>query len=170
MHTAAQFIDPTSVMFFKLVLAMMLGGIIGTERAILAHQPAGTRTFGLVAMGSCLFVVVGAYVNTAFLGVVDIQPTQMAAAIVTGIGFLGGGLIIFYQHSLHGVTTAAGLWITAAIGMSVGFGLYAVSIFSTLLALMMFTGMWYLENKFKHWFDEHNHESEHKEEMHPPVQ
>jgi len=118
MQTTAQFIDPTSIMFFKLVLAIVLGGIIGTERAILARQPAGTRTFGLVALGACLFVVIGNYVNIAFLGIADVQPTFIAAAIITGIGFLGGGLIIFRGESLHGITTAAGLWITAAIGMA----------------------------------------------------
>ena len=156
MQTAAQFIDPTSVMFIKLILALVLGGLIGTERAILSHQPAGTRTFGLVALGACLFVIIGNYVNLAFAGIGDVQPTFMAAGIITGIGFLGGGLIIFKGDSLHGITTAAGLWITAAIGMAVGFGLYSVSMFAMLLTILMFTGMWYLENKFKHWFVDHN--------------
>jgi putative Mg2+ transporter-C (MgtC) family protein len=156
MHAPAEFVDPTNVMFLKLLLAIVLGGIIGTERAILARQPAGTRTFGLVALGACLFVVIGNYVNMAFVGVGDVQPTYMAAGIITGIGFLGGGLIIFRGESLHGITTAAGLWITAAIGMSVGFGMYAVSVFATLLSLTMFTGMWYVENKFKRWFGEHH--------------
>ncbi len=150
------FLDPTSTMFLKLVLAMVLGGILGTERALLAHQSAGTRTFGLVSLGACLFIVVSNYVNSAYIGIADIQPLYMAAGIITGIGFLGGGLIIFRNDSLHGVTTAAGLWITAAIGMAVGFGLFAVAIFSALLSLVMFTGMWYVENKFKHWFQEHN--------------
>lgn len=158
MHSITEFIDPTNIMMLKLVLAMIVGGVIGTERAILARQTAGTRTFGLVAMGACLFVIVGNYVNTAFVGVVDVQPTYMAAAIITGIGFLGGGLIIFHHQSLHGITTAAGLWITAAIGMAIGFGLYSVSIFAGLLTLIMFTGMWYIENKFKRWFIEHNHD------------
>jgi putative Mg2+ transporter-C (MgtC) family protein len=152
MPHVADFIDPNSVMFLKLLLAMILGGAIGTERAILARQPAGTRTFGLVALGACLFVIIGNYVNTAFIGVADVQPTYMAAGIITGIGFLGGGLIIFRGELLHGVTTAAGLWITAAIGMAAGYGMYSVAIFSTLLTLIMFTGMWYVENKFKHWF------------------
>jgi putative Mg2+ transporter-C (MgtC) family protein len=156
MQTAAQFVDPTSIMFLKLVVAILLGGLIGTERAILARQPAGTRTFGLVALGSCLFIIIGNYVDIAFLGVASVQPTYMAAGIITGVGFLGGGLIIFRGGGLHGVTTAAGLWITAAIGMAVGFGLFAVSIFATLLALVMFTGMWYVENKFKIWFADHD--------------
>ncbi|HEY4522296.1 MAG TPA: MgtC/SapB family protein [Candidatus Paceibacterota bacterium] len=159
MRTAAYFADPTIVMFVKLALAMALGAMIGTERALLAHQPAGTRTFGLVAMGSCLFIVVSNFVSTAYLGVADIQPAFMAAGIITGIGFLGGGLIIFRGDTLHGVTTAAGLWITAAIGMSVGFGIYAVAIFASILTLIMFSGMWYVENRFKHWFEERDHKN-----------
>ena len=154
MHGAAQFIDPTSVMFAKLLLAMLLGALVGTERAVLAHQAAGTRTFGLVSLGACLFIIVNNYVNSAYIGVVDFQPTYIAAAIVTGIGFIGGGLIIFRGEALHGVTTAAGLWIAAALGIAVGFNLYAVAVFTVLLTLIMFIGMWYVEDKFKHWFDE----------------
>ena len=169
MHSIVEFMDPTSMMMIKLLLAMVVGGVIGTERAILARQTAGTRTFGLVALGACLFVIVGNYVNTAFAGVADIQPTFIAAAIVTGIGFLGGGLIIFKRDSLHGVTTAAGLWLTAGLGMAIGFGLFAVSIFAALLSLIMFTGMWYLENKFKHWFSERNSE-QHEDHHHHAAQ
>ncbi len=152
MHAAAQFIDPTSVMYAKLLLAMLLGAILGTERAVLGHQAAGTRTFGLVSLGACLFIIVNNYVNMAYVGVVDFQPTYIAAAIVTGIGFIGGGLIIFKQDALHGVTTAAGLWIAAAIGVAVGFNLYAVAVFTVVLSLIMFVGMWWIEDKFKHWF------------------
>ena len=170
MLTPAEFIDPTYVEFVKLLLAIFLGGVIGTERAVFAHQPAGTRTFGLVAMGACLFIVISNFVNTAFIGVTNIQPLYMAAGIITGIGFLGGGLIIFRGGGLHGVTTAAGLWITAAIGMSVGFGMYAVSIFATILTLLMFTGMWYVENSFKSWFEEKGNENDKSSEMSPSGQ
>lgn len=150
-----QFIDTNTVMFAKLLLAMILGGIIGTERAVIARQVAGTRTFGLVAMGACLFILAGNYVDTAYLGIVNFNPSYVTAAVVTGIGFLGGGLIIFRGDALHGVTTAAGLWITAAIGVSVGLGLYPVAVFASLLTLIMFTGMWYAENRFKQWFEPH---------------
>jgi putative Mg2+ transporter-C (MgtC) family protein len=170
MHSIAEFIDPANVMMLKLALAMVVGGVIGTERAILARQTAGTRTFGLVALGACLFVIVGNYVNTAFMGVANIQPTYIAAAIVTGIGFLGGGLIIFHHHSLHGVTTAAGLWLTAALGMAIGFGLYSVSIFAALLSLIMFTGMWYLENRFKAWFNDRTQDHSQNESPAAPTQ
>lgn len=168
MQSVAQFVDPTSVMFFKLVLAMVLGGVIGTERAILAHQAAGTRTFGLVALGSCLFIVINNYVNIAFSGVAAIQPTYMAAGLITGIGFLGGGLIIFRRGGLHGVTTAAGLWFTAGLGMAVGFGLYAIATFSTVLAIVMLSGMWYVENRFKHLFGAHQDATDHTH-GHPAV-
>lgn len=147
------FTDPTTTQFIKLIVAMLLGGILGTERAILAKQAAGTRTFGLVALGSCLFVVIGMAVNGLVPGFSNADPTRMAAAIVTGIGFLGAGLIIFRGDTLRGVTTAAGLWLAAGVGMAVGFGMFAIALFSTLLALIMFTGMWYVENKFKNWFE-----------------
>lgn len=156
MQNAPLFADPTNVMFLKLLLAMLLGGFIGTERAILARQPAGTRTFGLVALGACLFIIVSNYVASAYTGVLDIQPLYVPGAIVTGIGFLGGGLIIFRGDALHGITTAAGLWITAGIGMAIGFGMYSIGIFSAILVLIMFTGMFWLESTFKHWFAEHN--------------
>ncbi len=161
MRNPSVFFDPTNVMFLKLLLAMLLGGLIGTERAILARQSAGTRTFGLVSLGACLFIIVSNYVASAYTGVLDIQPLYVPGAIVTGIGFLGGGLIIFRGDALHGITTAAGLWITAGIGMAVGFGMYAIGVFSTILVLIMFTGMYWLESMFKHWFAEHNHDDNH---------
>jgi len=158
MHGAELFTDSNTVMLLKLVLAMFLGGILGTERSVIARQAAGTRTFGLVSLGACLFVLVGSYVDTSYIGILNFDPTHMAAAIITGIGFIGGGLIIFRGETLHGITTAAGLWIAAGVGMAVGFGMYAVPIFATILALIMFTGMWYVENRFKHWFVEHSAE------------
>jgi uncharacterized membrane protein YhiD involved in acid resistance len=149
------FVDPTTIMFLKLVIALVLGGVIGTERAVLARQPAGTRTFALVSLAACLFILMSNYVDSAYLGVVNFQPLQLAAGVVTGIGFIGAGLIITRGETVHGITTAAGLWIATALGMAVGFGLYAVAVFSALLALIVFTGMWYIENRFKHWFEEH---------------
>ena len=153
MRNIMHFVDPVSVQFFKLFLAMVLGGIIGTERAVLARQAAGTRTFGLVSLGACLFVVVGSFVDVAYIGAVNLDPMKMAAAIVTGIGFIGGGLIIFRGDTVHGTTTAAGLWIAAGLGIAVGFGLYSLAIFATILTLIMFVGMWYVEDRFKHWFN-----------------
>lgn len=164
MRNAALFIDPTAIMFLKLLLAMVLGAIIGTERAVLAKQSAGTRTFGLVALGSCLFIITSNYVVSAYIGVADIQPLYMAAGVITGIGFIGGGLIIFRNEALHGITTAAGLWIVSGLGMAVGYGMYAVAIFATILALTMPTGMWYLENRFKHWFEHMRGDPQHPDQ------
>lgn len=152
MHTPAELADPTFVEFGKLLLAMILGGLIGTERAVIARQAAGTRTFGLVALGATLFILVSNYVDTVYLGLINIMPLQLAAGVVTGIGFVGAGLIIIRGDTVHGVTTAAGLWIVTGIGMAVGFGMYAVAVFTTVLTLTMFTGMWYVENRFKFWF------------------
>lgn len=149
------FVDPTTIMFVKLLLALVLGGLIGTERAVLAKQPAGTRTFALVGLGACLFVLMSNYVDTAYLGVVNFQPLQLAAGVVTGIGFIGAGLIIVRNDTVHGITTAAGLWIVTALGMAVGYGMYAAAVFATILTLIVLTGMWYIENRFKHWFEVH---------------
>src|SRR5438067_617160 len=105
MHVPQQFIDPLFVQFLKLLMAMVLGGLIGTERAILAKQAAGTRTFGLVSMGACLFVVTANYVDGQYLGILNFDPMHVAAGIVTGIGFIGAGVIIFRNDVIHGVTT-----------------------------------------------------------------
>lgn len=154
MHGTELFADTMTMMLGKLVLAMFLGTLIGAERAILAKQAAGMRTFGLVALGACLFIVIANYVDVSYIGILNFDPMHIAAAIITGIGFIGGGLIIFKGDTLHGVTTAAGLWMAAAIGIAVGFGLFTIAFFAAMLTLIMFTGMWYVENTFKHWFVE----------------
>jgi putative Mg2+ transporter-C (MgtC) family protein len=158
----ALFVDTTTIMFVKLILALVLGGVVGTERALLARQPAGTRTFALVGLAACLFIIMSNYVDSAYLGVVNFQPLQLASGVATGIGFIGAGLIIFRGDTVHGITTAAGLWIVTAVGMAVGFGMYAVSIFATILALIVFTGMWYIENRFKHWFETREEHEAHR--------
>jgi putative Mg2+ transporter-C (MgtC) family protein len=155
MHAPIDLDFASLVMFGQLLLAMVLGGLIGTERAVVAKQVAGTRTFGLVSLAACLFIVITNFVDTTYLGVVSFQPLQLAAGVATGIGFVGAGLIIYKGDTVHGITTAAGLWMVTAIGMAVGFGLYAVAVFATLLTLALTTGMWYVENRFKHWFIEH---------------
>jgi putative Mg2+ transporter-C (MgtC) family protein len=157
MHGIVQFTDTTSVMCIKLILAMLLGGLIGTERSALAGQPAGTRTFSLVSMGAALFVIVSNYVDLAYVGVESFDPMHIAAGIVTGVGFIGGGIIVTRGGTTHGITTAAGLWIAAAVGVAVGFGLYAIATFASILALIVFTGMWYIEDRFKHTLAPHMH-------------
>ncbi|PIR82221.1 hypothetical protein COU20_03630 [Candidatus Kaiserbacteria bacterium CG10_big_fil_rev_8_21_14_0_10_59_10] len=141
--------DTEAVILGKLLLATVLGLLIGTERALMARQAAGSRTFALVSLGSCLFIVAGLHIDVRYLGIVNFDPARVLAAVVQGIGFIGAGLIIFRGHALHGVTTAAGLWVAAAVGAMVGFGMYAIAIFAVLLALTVLFGMWYVENRFK---------------------
>ena len=155
-----EFADPTFVMFGKLLLAALLGVLIGTERALMANQTAGSRTFGLVSLGSCLFVITGMSMDAHFIGLVNFDPARVLAAVVQGIGFLGAGLIIFRENNLHGVTTAAGLWVAAGVGGVVGFGMYQVAIFAALLTIGIFFCMWYVEKRFKHWFQEVKERSE----------
>ena len=140
MQNAVQFIDPTAIIFAKLLLAMFLGGVIGTERAVLARQAAGTRTFGLVALGACLFIVIANYVDTAYIGL-HLRSATRRGGHHHGCGIPRGRLIIFKGDAVHGTITAAGLWIVTGLGMAVGFGLYAVAVFTTVITLIMFTGM-----------------------------
>jgi putative Mg2+ transporter-C (MgtC) family protein len=123
----------------RIAVAAALGGIVGLERE-LKDQPAGFRTHMLVSMGACLFTLVGAFGFQAFTGGTDthrIQAdlTRVASQVVVGIGFLGGGAILQHGGNVRGLTTAASLWITAAIGLTVAMGFYFVATFTSLLAV-----------------------------------
>ena len=137
-----------SIVFVRLLIATLLGSLVGAERTF-AGKVAGIRTFGLVAMGATLFMTVSEYAGIVGLGTFD--PMRMGAAIVTGIGFLGAGLIFFQQdeHKLSGLTTAAGLWVVCGIGIAVGLDLYIPAILATFVTLITFTIMWYLESAVK---------------------
>lgn len=145
--------EPTIVLFGKLLLAVFLGLVIGTERSIVAQQRAGMRTFALVALGACAFVIGGAAVNAQYIGLVNFDPARIAAGIVQGVGFIGAGLIFMRGDSVHGITTAAGLWVSAAIGVLVAFSLYSVAIFTAALTLGIFFVMWYVERMLKNLHD-----------------
>jgi putative Mg2+ transporter-C (MgtC) family protein len=123
----------------RLALAAILGGLIGIERE-LREREAGLRTHLLVALGSALFTIVGAYGFHAFLesgqAVVRADPTRIAAQIVTGIGFLGAGAIIRQGLSVRGLTTAATLWVVAAVGLACGAGYYSAAVITTALVLI----------------------------------
>ena len=123
----------------RLALAAVLGGLIGVERE-LREREAGLRTHLLVALGSALFTIVGAYGFHAFLSsgqsVVRADPTRIAAQIVTGIGFLGAGAIIRQGLSVRGLTTAATLWVVAAVGLAAGAGYYSAAVITTALVLL----------------------------------
>ena len=123
----------------RLALAAVLGGLIGVERE-LREREAGLRTHLLVALGSALFTIVGAYGFDAFLNtgasVVRADPTRIAAQIVTGIGFPGAGAIIRQGLSVRGLTTAATLWVVAAVGLAAGAGYYSVAVITTAIVLI----------------------------------
>lgn len=126
----------TIIMIGQLVLSVVLGMLIGFERERRGKQ-AGLRTFTLVALGSTLFTMLsfsGFPGSDAFKAY---DPSRIASQIVVGIGFLGGGLIFLKEDYVYGLTTAAGLWATAAIGMAVGFHFYTVATVATFLILLV---------------------------------
>lgn len=132
---------------FKLVLSMLLGCAVGYERKR-KGQMAGVRTFSLIAMGATLAMIISIYVPQEYLGLKNGDPGRIAAQVVSGIGFLGAGAIIQMKGSVRGLTTAAGIWIVAAIGLAVGAGLYVVSVVATGLILIV---LMYIE-RFEHHY------------------
>ena len=115
----------------RLSIALLLGGVIGLEREF-RSKDAGFRTHFLVALGSALFCLVSQY----GFGVELKDSSRVAAQVVSGIGFLGAGTIIFQKNVIRGLTTAAGLWVTAAIGLACGTGMFLAAVITT--ALMLF--------------------------------
>ena len=116
----------------RLTMGLVLGAVIGFERE-LHRQPAGFRTHSLVSLGAALFTIVSAY---AFTGP-SVDPTRIAAQIVSGIGFIGAGTILQHRGSVRGLTTAASLWSVAAIGTAAGAGLTIMAVIGTLLILVV---------------------------------
>ena len=131
---------------YKLVLSMLLGGIVGYERKK-RGQAAGVRTFSLIAMGSTLAMILSIYVPQEYMGLKNGDPGRIAAQVVTGIGFLGAGAIIQMKGSVRGLTTAAGIWIVAAIGLTVGVGMYTIATIATVLILIILVGMDKIEHR-----------------------
>ncbi len=129
----------------RLALAAGLGGAIGIERE-LADQPAGLRTHMLLSLGACLFTLISAYAFGA-----GSDPSRLAAQIVTGIGFLGGGAILRHGTSVRGLTTAASIWATCAVGVAVGIGRYALSLGATVLILATLAALRALRNVIRRW-------------------
>ena len=122
----------------RLFIAALFGGLIGLEREYRAKE-AGFRTHFLVALGSALFMLLSQYGFEGILSTgqnVRLDPSRIAAQVVSGIGFIGAVTIIFQKHIVRGLTTAAGLWVTAAIGMSTGAGLFILSLLATVLVLI----------------------------------
>jgi putative Mg2+ transporter-C (MgtC) family protein len=136
----------TSVLVTRILLAAGLSGVLGLEREY--HQkPAGLRTNMLIGIGSALFTILSLSFGQASMGSTD----RIAAQIVTGIGFLGAGAILRSTHSVHGLTTAATIWVNAAIGMAVGVGMTGVAVGTTAVTLGVLATLTPLESFFQRW-------------------
>lgn len=133
---------------FKLCLSLILGSIIGLERRH-KGQTAGMRTFALITMGATLAMLVSIYIPQEYMGLKNGDPGRIAAQVISGIGFLGAGAIIQMKGSIRGLTTAAGIWISACIGLAVGAGMYVVPTVSCFLIIFVLMAMDVLE---KHLF------------------
>lgn len=126
----------------RLFLALLLGGLIGFEREVSSHA-AGLRTHILVCVGSALVMLLSMYGFSAFVNEVNVRidPSRLAAQVISGIGFLGAGTIMFNGRSITGLTTAASLWVVAGIGLAVGAGFYYPAV---LACLMVLVSLWIL--------------------------
>ncbi|MGE0883430.1 MAG: MgtC/SapB family protein [Blastocatellales bacterium] len=118
-------------MLLRLVVAVFVGALVGYERER-KGKPAGVRTHGMVCLGAALFTLVSLY---GFGPAND--PTRVAAMVVSGIGFLGAGAVLHQRESVHGLTTAASLWVTAAMGLAVGVGMIGMSIVTKILVFLL---------------------------------
>lgn len=138
----------TGELVLRVLAAALLGGLVGFEREF-SDQPAGFRTHILVSLGAALFTMVGAYGVGEFFGRDDVpiqfDPTRIAAQVVTGIGFLGAGAILRQGVNVKGLTTAAALWVTAAIGTAAGLGYWEGAIAVTIGTVLSLYGLKQLE-------------------------
>jgi putative Mg2+ transporter-C (MgtC) family protein len=121
----------------------VLGGLIGFERELRAKE-AGLRTHFVVALGSALFMIISQY---GFVGNQH-DAARVAAQVVSGIGFIGAGVIIFQKNAVRGVTTAAGLWVAAAIGLACGARMYPVSVAATLMTILCLETMHFFHRRY----------------------
>ena len=136
------------VAFGQLALAALLGGLMGLEREYVG-KAAGMRTYSIVSLGAALFTILSINVLEVVPNAINFDPGRIAAQIVVGVGFLGAGLIIFREQKVQGLTTAAGLWTSAAVGTAVGFKFYWSAIFTSLLVLFIFTALIIVESWIK---------------------
>ncbi|MBR4291408.1 MAG: MgtC/SapB family protein [Oscillospiraceae bacterium] len=130
----------------RIAVAVILGGIIGLERG-LKNRPAGLRTYMLVCVGACLIMVTNQYIYQAF-GTGD--PVRMGAQVVSGIGFLGAGtIVVTKRNQIKGLTTAAGLWAAAAVGLSIGIGLYEAAVMGGAVIFIVLSLIHSWDNKMR---------------------
>src|SRR3984893_5282287 len=127
----------------RLLVALVLGLVLGIEREFRGH-PAGIKTMGLISLGACMFTALGLLPEFG----TRVDPTRIAAQIVTGVGFLGAGSIMRQGGDVHGLTTAASIWVAASLGMAIGFGYYAIAAFTTFLVIVMLVAIRPVELRF----------------------
>ncbi len=132
----------------RIAIAIGLGTVIGLERT-LAGKTAGMRTYGMITLGASVFVIISEIIISSLSNPLIASPLMIPAAVITGIGFIGAGLIILQGNKISGLTTAAGLWVASGIGIASGLGLFSLAIIVTVGALLIFTLMWFLENILK---------------------
>lgn len=121
----------------RFLVATVLGAIIGLEREFNGKE-AGFKTYTLVCLGSALMMFVSTEIYEIYKNVATVDPSRIAAQVVTGIGFLGAGAIIRSQAGIRGLTTAAGIWAMCGVGLACGLGLFRTAAFTTLLVLIVF--------------------------------
>ncbi|MFA6325089.1 MAG: MgtC/SapB family protein [Candidatus Paceibacterota bacterium] len=143
-----QFFIQNGGIILRLVVAIVLGMLIGAER-LFVHKEAGMKTHALVSMGSALFIIISEYLAIKYSISGNYDPARIASNIIVGIGFLGAGSIIFQNSQLRGLTTASGLWVTAGIGMAAGFGFFSLAVIVTILILVIFLSMNFIEKPIK---------------------
>jgi putative Mg2+ transporter-C (MgtC) family protein len=129
----------------RISVAVGLGALLGLERT-LAGKNAGLRTYAMVSLGSALFIIIAEIVS---FSVPNSNPLLLGSAVITGIGFIGAGLVLFQDNKVTGLTTAAGLWVSAGIGMASGYGFYQIAIVAFVAALLVFTLFWFIESILK---------------------
>ncbi|RKY37110.1 MAG: hypothetical protein DRP78_01915 [Candidatus Omnitrophota bacterium] len=120
----------------RLLLSAFLSGVIGYEREVHGRE-AGLRTTILVGVGSCLMMLTSMHLFDIYQGIAQVDPGRIAAQVVSGIGFLGAGTILQFRASVRGLTTAAGLWAVAGIGLAVGSGFYSAALLSTVVIFIV---------------------------------
>ncbi len=140
------FLEIFSEDFLKLFVAVILGALIGLERES-KKKEAGLKTYSLVSLGSALFTLIALNLIKVYEEnlAVGLDPIRVIQAIAIGVGFIGGGIIIYRQFHVEGLTTAAGLWLSSAVGISVGAGFYEIAILASILALIILTFFSYIE-------------------------
>ncbi|GAB6090205.1 MgtC/SapB family protein [Spirochaeta dissipatitropha] len=147
----SEFLFGPDLVFFlvaalRLILALLCGGLIGWERES-NSQPAGLRTHMLICMGAALVMILSSAIARQFPVEQGADPARIAAQVISGVGFIGGGAILRMRGGVKGITTAASLWVAAGLGLTVGAGLYLIAVLATLLILFTLRSLSRFENR-----------------------